>query len=292
VSKKNFLFSNNPLLAGPKFDDRLKSGIPYREVPVELIERDPNQPRVHFDSEKLQELSDSIKTYGVLSPLLVKPIPASGKFKLIAGERRFRASQLAGLTSVPVLVSGDTEENEAKTLSMQLVENLQRSDLTPLERAHAIAALKDAHGLSIRDVADKLGISKSMVQRSLDILNLPADLLNALREGASESKILLLSKIEDPALRATYLKDIDSLTRNEIDQKTVSDGVKKHSAKVSHDQGVALTAEDQRIVDEIQRAIGLKVKMTKTSPAGEGGKLAIEFYSAADLQELFRKLIA
>lgn len=292
MSKKNFLFSNNPLLAGPKFDDRLKSGIPYREVPIELIERDPNQPRVHFDQEKLQELSDSIKTYGVLSPLLVKPIPASGKFKLIAGERRFRASQLAGLTSVPVLVNSDTEENEAKTLSMQLVENLQRSDLTPLERAHAIAALKDSHGLSVRDVAEKLGISKSMVQRSLDILNLPADLLNALREGASESKILLLSKIEDPTLRATYLKDIDSLTRSEIDQKAVADGVKKPNAKASHDQGVALTAEDQRIVDEIQRAIGLKVKMSKTSPTGEGGKLAIEFYSAADLQELFRKLIA
>lgn len=292
MSKKNFLFSNNPLLSGPKFDDRLKSGIPYREVPIELIERDPNQPRVHFDQEKLQELCDSIKTYGVLSPLLVKPIPASGKFKLIAGERRFRASQLAGLTSVPVLVNSDAEDSDAKTLSMQLVENLQRSDLTPLEKAHAITALKDSHGLSIREVADKLGISKSMVQRSLDILNLPDDLLNALREGASESKILLLAKIEDPSVRAAYLKDINSLTRTEIDQKATDAGAKKASLRKASDATVALNAEDQRIVDEIQRSIGLKVKMTKSDVNTESGKISIEFYSAADLQELFRKLIA
>ncbi len=199
-----------------------------------------------------------------------------------------RAAQRAGLTSIPVLVDQNGDESGERTLAMQLVENLQRSDLSPLERAHAIGALKETYNLSIRDVADRLGISKSMVQRSLDILELPDDLLNALREGASESKILLLANIENEEIRASYLKDLDILTRNrlkkDIENGSDTNGSDKGSARI-------LTAEDQRIVDEIQRSIGLKVKMHKTKSEDEAGKLSIEFYSNDDLQEIFRKLV-
>jgi ParB family transcriptional regulator, chromosome partitioning protein len=290
MSKKNFAFANNPLLAGPKYEDRQKSGVPYREIPIDLIERDPNQPRVSFDEEKLKELAASIQEYGVLSPLLVRPIPSTGKFKVVAGERRLRASQLVGRATVPVIVDQEDEAGSDRTLAKQLVENLQRADLTPLERAHAMAALRDAHNLSVREIGEKLGVSKSLVQRSLDILNLPDDLLNALREGAAESKILLLAKIDDPNIRATYLKDIDSITRDQIVAKV------SHSIPVqSHQRALptVLGAEDQRIEDEIQRALGLKVKMTRTGGSdSERGKLAIEFYTTQDLQELFRKLIS
>ena len=285
MTKRKLVLANNPLLSGPKLEERERTGIPYRELQLALIDRDPNQPRVNFDEERLNELCESIKTYGVLSPILVRPGKTPGRYLLIAGERRFRAATKAGLTAIPALIDQDSDTSGERTLAMQLVENLQRADLSPLERAHAIGALKETYNLSVRDVAERLGVSKSMVQRSLEILDLPDDLLNALREGAAESKILLLAKIEDEEIRASYLKDLDVLTRRQLEkdiEKVDSDGASSKKP---------LSPEDQRITDEIQRALGLKVKMVKSSPEQEGGRLVIEFYSGSDLQELFRKLV-
>lgn len=286
MANRKLTLANNPLLAGPGLSERDKMGIPYRELSLASIDRDPNQPRVNFDEERLKELSESIKTYGVLSPILVRPSKTTGRYTLISGERRFRASTLAGKTTIPALVDQGDDTSGERTLAMQLVENIQRADLSPLERAHAISALKESYNLSVRDVADRLGTSKSMVQRSLEILDLPDDLLNALREGASESKILLLAKIEDEEIRASYLKELEVLTRSQLQKD-----IEKHSSDDS-EAAPRLSAEDERIADEIQRALGLKVKMVKKSPESESGRLIIDFYSSGDLQELFRKLVA
>lgn len=283
MSKKRLVFANNPLLGGPRLEDRERSGIPYRELAIELIDRDPNQPRVTFEPDRLQELSLSIKTYGVLSPILVRPAN-SGRYTLIAGERRLRASQMAGLVTIPALIDQDDDVSGERTLAMQLVENLQRADLSPLERAHAISALKETHNLSVRDVAEKLGVSKSLVQRSLEILELPDDLLNALRQGASESKVLLLAKIDDEEIRASYLKDLDSLTRKQL-QKDIEKSTE------SGGPVVGLSPEDQRVTEEMQRALGLKVRMLRPDPAAEKGRLIIDFYSNEDLQAIFRRLV-
>ncbi len=286
MTKRKLVLANNPLLSGPRLEDRERTGIPYRELSLSLIDRDPNQPRVNFDEERLNELCESIKTYGVLSPILVRPGKTPGRYHLIAGERRFRAATKAGLETIPALIDQDSDTSGQRTLAMQLVENLQRADLSSLERAHAIGALKDTYNLSVREVAERLGVSKSMVQRSLEILELPDDLLNALREGAAESKILLLAKIENEEIRASYLKDLDILTRRQLEkdiEKSEPDEVRVERA---------LSPEDLRITDEIQRSLGLKVKMVKSSPENEGGKLVIEFYSNSDLQELFRKLVS
>ncbi len=275
-------------MAGPALEERSRGGIPYREIPVSAIEADPNQPRRTFDEEKLQELAESIKLYGVLSPILVRAGALPGRYTIISGERRYRASQVAGLAAIPAIVS-QGEGEDSRTLAIQLVENLQRDDLSSLERAQAIGALRDGHNLSIREIAEKLSISKSAVQRSLEILSLPDDLLNALREGASESKVLLVAKIEDPAVRATYLKDIDVLTRAQIGQS-----VERKRPNTSHDtvESKVMTAEDQRIAEEIQRALGMKVRMVRSSPNAEGGRLTIDFYGEGDLQILFRKLVS
>lgn len=286
---KKFVFQNNPLLGGPALAEREKSGIPYREIPLAAIERDVNQPRVIFDDEKLQELAASIEKYGVLSPILVKPAKIAGRYLLVAGERRVRAAKLAGLVTIPAIIDQEEDSDDARILSIQLVENLQRSDLTPLERANAISVLKEAHAMSIREVADSLGISKSMVQRSLDLLELPDDLLNALRNGASESKILLLAKIEDEEERAEYLESLDQLTRADIAKQIV--GRKPQSLKKVKKE-VVRNPEDARIADEIQRSLGLKVKLSRPSNNSESGKLVIDFYSEEDLQELFRKLVS
>lgn len=288
MSKRKLLLANNPLLSGPALGERDRSGSPYREIAITAIERDPNQPRTHFDEERLNELSNSIKTYGVLSPILVRPGKLPGKYSLISGERRLRASQMAGLTTIPAMVDLSSESSSERTLAMQLVENIQRADLTPLERAHAIGALQETFQLSVREIADRLGISKSMVQRSLDILELPDDLLNALREGASESKVLLLAGIEDEEIRASYLKDLDVLTRSQLQKEIESKQVESEGERTH----IELSPEDQRISDEIQRALGLRVKMTRSQANQESGKLTIEFYSDVDLQEIFRKLVA
>jgi ParB family chromosome partitioning protein len=288
MSKRSFSFANNPLMAGPALEERARGGIPYREIPVSAIEADPNQPRRNFDDEKLQELAESIKLYGVLSPILVRAAALPGRYTIISGERRYRASQLAGLAAIPAIVS-QGEGEDSRTLAIQLVENLQRDDLSSLERAQAIGALRDAHNLSIRDIAEKLSISKSAVQRSLEILQLPDDLLNALREGASESKVLLVAKIEDPAVRASYLKDIDVLTRAQLGQSVEA---KRVGVVSESTEPKGMNAEDQRIAEEIQRALGMKVRLARTNPHSEGGRLAIDFYGEGDLQILFRKLVS
>jgi len=288
MSKRSFSFANNPLMAGPALEERSRGGIPYREIPVSAIEADPHQPRRSFDEEKLQELAESIKLYGVLSPILVRAGALPGRYTIISGERRYRASQLAGLAAIPAIVS-QGEGEDSRTLAIQLVENLQRDDLSPLERAQAIGALRDGHSLSIRDIAEKLSISKSAVQRSLEILSLPDDLLNALREGASESKVLLVAKIDDPAVRATYLKDIDVLTRAQIGQSVEA---KRPAPAQEGSESKVMTAEDQRIAEEIQRALGMKVRMARSGPNSEGGRLTIDFYGEGDLQILFRKLVS
>lgn len=284
---KKLVFANNPLLSGPALNQREGAGIPYREVAVSSIDRDPNQPRVNFDQEKLEELSCSIKRYGVLNPITVRPGTLPGRYHLIAGERRLRAAKMAGLTSIPAMIDTRSDETGEQALAIQLVENLQRADLTPLERAHAIGALKEAYQLSVRDVAERLGISKSMVQRSLELLDLPDDLINALREGASESKILMLARISDLEERARLLSDLPELTRAQL-QRVI--GVKPE-AKKPKNSSESLSPEDERITDEIQRALGLKVSMARTSLGSERGRLTIEFYSDADLQEVFRKLV-
>jgi ParB family chromosome partitioning protein len=286
MTKKRFTLADNPLFSGPGIKDRERTGIPYREIEVDSIDTDPNQPRKVFDEDGLHELSNSIATYGVLTPILVRPGKTPGRVDLIAGERRLRASRLAGKATIPAIVDQDGNQSEERTLAIQLVENIQRADLTPLERAYAIGALRDAFSLSVRDVAERLGVSKSMVHRSLELLELPDDLLNALKEGASESKVLLLAKIEDPEIRAGYLKDLEVLSRAKLEDK-ISEGSARDQARK-----VDLSSEDSRIVDEIQRSLGLKVRMLKVAPEEEKGRLVIEFYSNDDLQEVFRKLVA
>lgn len=285
-NKRKLIFANNPLLSGPPLEEREKLGVPYRELKIKSIDRDPNQPRKTFDQEKLEELSQSIKTYGVLNPIFVRPSGTPGRYLLIAGERRLRASELAGKETIPALVDQESVTTGDRTMAMQLVENLQRSDLTPLERAYAIGTLRDNYNLSIREIADKLGVSKSMVQRSLEILNLPADLMNALREGAAESKILLLAKIDDEEIRASYLKDLDVLTRGQLEKD-----LSRRSETSREDQPQVVSVEDQRIANELQHALGLKVKLARNSAQPDSGRVTIEFYNDSDLKEIFRKLV-
>jgi len=284
MTKKPLRFNINPLLSGPTLEARTKSGSPYRELEIDEIDFDPEQPRKEFDAEKLAELASSIKEHGLINPIMVRLLPG-GSYRLVAGERRLRAFRLLGRKSIPAIVDQDEEGKEL--LSKQLVENLQRADLSPLEKSEAIVRLRDEHGLSVRDLASRLGISKSAIQRSLDIQNLPLDLREALRAGAPESKVMLLAQIEDSKIRAQMLERIDSLSREELEAQSrevrVSHGGTKHSKN-------RLKPADERIVAELQRHLGLRVEIARNTKKPGQGKLVLEFYSDADLENLIQKL--
>lgn len=299
MARKNLRFEINPLLAGPSLEARTKAGSPYRVIPLSEVDVDPDQPRRAFDAEALAELAASIKEYGVLNPILVR-VTAGGTYRVIAGERRLRACRLLGLDTIPAII--DVEDNEEKsTLAKQLVENIQRQDLSPFERASAVGQLKDRYDWSIREIAKKLGASKSMVQRSLDLLELPEDLQVALLAGAAESKILLLAKVEDRELRKELIQKLDDYSRNALEVKIKELLGEEDSEGVSHSGTVAktrigptnkkLSPEDKRLVDEIQRALGTKIQLLRNSSKKGQGKLVLEFYSSADLEEMHKRLV-
>ncbi len=299
MARKNLKFEINPLLAGPSLEARTKAGSPYRVISLSEVDVDPDQPRRSFDTEALAELAASIKEYGVLNPILVR-VTAGGTYRVIAGERRLRACRLLGLDTIPAII--DVEDNEEKnTLAKQLVENIQRQDLSPFERATAVGQLRDRYSWSVREIARKLGTSKSLVQRSFDLLDLPDDLQAALLSGAAETKILLLAKIEDRALRKDLLEKLEDYSRNALEVKIKELLGEDDSAGVSHSGTVAktrispnnkkLSPEDKRLVDEIQRALGTKIQLQRNSSKKGQGKLILEFYSPADLGEMHKRLV-
>jgi len=287
MSKKPLRFNLNPLLSGPTLEARTKSGSPYRELELDEIDFDPEQPRREFDAEKLAELASSIKEHGLINPILVRLLPG-GSYRLVAGERRLRSFKLLGRKTIPAVI--DQEEEGKELLSKQLVENLQRADLSSMEKSDAIVRLRDEHGLSIRDLAAKLGISKSAVQRALDIQTLPPELKQALRNGASESKILLLAQIEDPKLRIQMLERLDSLSREDLQNRgyKVSRGGTQGGTKNSKPKKAR--PADERLVGELQRQLGLKVGIQRNPKKTGHGKLIVEFYSEADLESIVNKL--
>jgi ParB family chromosome partitioning protein len=150
-----------------------------RRVPVDLVDPNPRQPRSAFDDDSLQGLAESVKERGVLQPVLVRPLPG-GRYELIAGERRWRAAQLAGLEEVPALVR---ERADAEALEVALIENMAREDLNPVEEARACAALVEELGLTREDVGRRVGRSRVAVTNLIRVLDLPDEVLDLLERG-------------------------------------------------------------------------------------------------------------
>ena len=302
MARKKVEFSKNPLLSGPSLVSRTAGGSPYRELQLSEIDVDPEQPRRIFDSQSLAELAASIKEHGVLSPILVR-LEEGGVYRLVAGERRFRASKLAGQDTIPAVVLSEKDDDD--TLAKQLIENIQREDLTPMERALAVGQLKENHNWSIREIAKRLGVSKALVQRSLDVLALPDELQTVLINGASESKVLLIAGVEDLELREALIEKVDELTRAQIEQaiKTGSlevyhggtpemDSEDKKAKSNSKSSKSSVSADDQRIIRELQETLGTKVHIARKKPGAEQGKITLEFYSGQDLEEIYNRLMA
>ena len=156
---------------------------PARRSPIDLVQRNPQQPRKHFDEAELNDLVVSIRTHGVLQPILVRPI-ADGKYEIVAGERRWRAAQRAGLHSIPAVIR---ELNEVEVLEIAIVENVQRMDLNPIEEAQGFQALIDRFGRTQQDIAEAVGKSRPHIANMLRLLKLPDDLQEMVRDGRLSS---------------------------------------------------------------------------------------------------------
>ncbi len=258
-------------------------------IEVEKIVPNPYQPRREFDAAKLRELSESIRMYGILQPLVVtrKEIVRddgafSSVYELIAGERRLRASKLAGLTQVPVIIRSG-EETELMKLELAIIENLQREDLNAVDRALAFKQLSEHFGLSHLQVAQKVGRSREYVSNSIRLLMLPETVLSALRvndisDGHARTLLMLNDRPEeqDIVFREILMKKLSVREVERIARKIATDKVRKKDWQGSDPELIAIERK-------FTETLGTRVQISKTD---YGGKLTIDYFSQEDLQKL------
>ena len=247
------------------------------------IEPNRDQPRKDFDEQSISELADSIARHGLIQPIVVKP-NLDGRYSIIAGERRWRASRMAGLTEVPVVIK---EADEQTLMEIALIENLQREDLNAVEEALGYRSLIDTYGLTQEEVAKKMGKSRSAVTNALRLLALNDNELEALRRGSiSAGHARALLSCDDEATRAKMLiAAADGASVREL-EKTAADAKKAKSA--------AKTAPQKKPTFYSEVELSLKNEMRRKvhiNPSGNGkGTLTIEFFSDDELAEFAKRL--
>ena len=254
-----------------------------QQVDIDLIDPSPYQPRTRFREEALEELARSIKASGIIQPLVVRPI--AGRFQLIAGERRWRAAQRAGLTKVSAIVRQVSDE---LALEMTLVENIQREDLNAIETARAFDRLMDEFQLTQEAVAERTGKDRATVANAVRLLKLEPTIQEWIEEGklsAGHGRALLA--VADPQLRMRYAHRASrgGLTVRQI-ERLVARRIRGASPVVSISQDANIRAA----LDELQRHLGTKVLLrekTKVRP----GQLVLEYYEDAQLMGLYDRLM-
>lgn len=254
-------------------------------VTLKISEIEPNrsQPRKEFDEKALSELAESISKHGLLQPLLVRPLPLGG-YQIVAGERRYRACRMAGITEVPVIIRelGDTE-----TMEIALIENLQREDLTPIEEALGYKVLIEEHGFSQEDVAQSVGRSRPAIANSLRLLKLPQSILDLVSDGkisAGHARALLT--LEDEKLMQELAEEI---IKKDLSVRQV-EKICKQKPKPEKEEIPEKKPSFYSMVElALNESLGRKIKVSKNK-GKQGGILQIEFYSDEELTELSNKL--
>jgi len=255
----------------------------YRELPIYKIEPNPDQPRREFDEVELQALADSISVHGVIQPLTVREMP-SGYYQIIAGERRWRAARMAGLSDVPVVV---IEADDRKAMELALIENLQRQDLNPVEEAMGYQALMGEYGLTQEEAAERVGKSRSAVANTLRLLSLTPEVLQLLKEGkltAGHARAILSLKSEKKQLEAA--KKIIALALSVRQAETLCKNMNKEKpAKKEITFAVDYVAECEK---NLSKHLGRGVKIVSGK---RKGRFELEFYGEEDLQNLLDALM-
>jgi len=266
------------------------SNLPEREsgvleAPVAQVIANPRQPRVQLDESELEGLANSIREYGVLQPLIVSYNPASDQYTLIAGERRLRAACLAGLETVPVILR---QASEQQRLELALIENIQRSDLTPLETAQAFHFLVDEFGLTHEEIAARVGKSRESVTNTLRLVKLPEAVKQGLARGEiseGHARALLGLEANPQALEEIY----KTVVNNKLSVRQTEELVKKlNSVQPRRAQRKDAPVEVQEMEDQLRRYLGTRIKLRYGK---DGGSLTIYYFSDEELNSMISKII-
>lgn len=252
------------------------------EIAIAQIERNPFQPRNAFEEEGLGQLADSIRAHGVLQPIIVTETLAG--YRLVAGERRVRAARLAGLERIPAVVRQSADRDQ---LELALVENLQRTDLNPIEQASAFRHLVESFGLSHEQVATRVGRARSTVANTLRLLDLEPQVRDAIAAGriseghgralvglsaATQRELLALA-----VARGLSVRQVEELARR----------LRGPATPAARRTARPADAELERVEEDLRRALGTKVSLARTR---RGGRIVIEFYSDEELGRLYERL--
>jgi ParB family chromosome partitioning protein len=269
------------------------TGSGLTELDLDAIVRNPRQPRQHIDPAQLEELASSIRAHGVLQPLVVRELPSQGgrRFELIAGERRWHASRLAGLTRVPAVVKDVTPQ---ATLELALVENIQRADLSPLEEAVAYRQLLDEFGLTHETLAQRLGKNRVTITNTLRLLGLPEQVKTALASAEiTEGHARALIALPDDDARVLALRQVKNLRLSvrqteELVRRWGEEPPEPAAPRATRSDDSVRSMENRALEEQFRAALGTKVTLSRSR---RGGKLVIHFYSDEELQGLYDVIV-
>jgi len=261
-----------------------RDGQPLLEIPLTDIVPNEYQPRRIFDEEKLKELAESIKEHGIIQPIVVTK-RADGKYEILVGERRFRASKLAGLEKVPALLSAKLEP-EAK-LEIALIENVQRANLNPIEEARAYQRLVDEFGLKVMDIAHRVGKNHSTVSNLLRLLNLPVEVQRALIEekiAEGQARPLLTLRNKDEMLEMFMVVMREGMKVRDIEAKVREIARRKIKVREMFTPDPFLTS----LENMLRGKLGTRVEVSKGAKGA--GRITIEFFSDEELNNIVDKI--
>ena len=254
-----------------------------QEIDISLIDRNPNQPRKTFDEESLKSMASSISMYGVLQPILLVKT-SGGRYLIIAGERRFRASLLAGLTKIPAIVR-DLSPQQIQEIS--LIENLHRENLNAIEAAEGIRELMENHGLTQEEVAVRIGKSRPYVTNTLRLLQLPKEVMDMVKEGKlspGHARTILTVDDKDKLIEFAKLacdEDISVRDLERIVQNYFSDNAQQEKTKRKAKEPLPL--ELKTFVNDMKRLFSTKVNLVRN---GSRGRITIDYFSNDDLERI------
>ena len=265
------------------FDRETPDKTPWRSLPIHKVEPNPGQPRQDFDEEELQALAESIGIHGIIQPLTVRELP-SGYFQIIAGERRWRAARIAGLTEVPAIV---VEADDKKVMELALIENLQRQDLNPVEEALGYESLMADYGLTQEETASRVGKSRPAVANALRLLNLCPEVLEKVRSGelsAGHARAILSVKTEKQQKEAA--QKIIALGLSVRQAELLCKNMSKEPKPLPQVQlRIDYIGECEK---QLSKQLGRGVKIVNGK---RKGRFELEFYGQEDLQNLLDTLM-
>ena len=268
----------------PIEEDSIPNDSPYKLLPLHKVEPNPDQPRRDFDEEELEALADSITAHGVIQPLTVRELP-TGYYQIIAGERRWRAARIAGLSEIPAVI---IEADDKKTMELALIENLQRQDLNPVEEAMGYHTLMSEYGLTQEEVAAQVGKSRPAVANALRLLSLNPEVLLMVRKGSlSAGHARAVLSIKSEKLQIEAAKKIANLGLSVRQAELLCKNMAKEPV---HTQQPLTLAVDY--VAECEKALSKQLgRGVKIINGKRKGKFELEFYGQEDLQVLLDALM-